>query len=56
MDRRQFLVRALATGAAAVGASTLRGTPALAAAGSGSMGARTSAERFLLRSGRRALA
>jgi len=56
MDRRQFLVRAVATGAVAVGAGALRGTPALAATGSGSTGARSSAERFLLGTARRALA
>jgi len=58
MDRRQFLVGVLATGAAAtVGATALRGTPALGATASGSTGgAMSSAEQFLLGTARRATA
>lgn len=56
MDRRQFLVRAIATGTVAVGAVALRDTPALASTGHGSTTARSSAEKFLLGTARRALA
>lgn len=54
MDRRQFLVGVLATGAAAVGAAALRGTPALGSTGTTS--ALSSAEQFLLGTARRAVA
>lgn len=56
MDRRQFLVRVVATGAAAVGAGALRGTPALASTGSRPTSAPSSAGQFLLGTARRALA
>jgi len=56
MDRRQFLVGVLATGAATAGATALRGSPALGATRTGSTSAQASAAHFLLGTGRRALA
>ncbi len=57
MDRRQFLVRVVATGAATVGAAALSGTPAFASTGSGSTSASSSsAAQFLLGTARRKLA
>jgi hypothetical protein len=56
MDRRQFLVGVLATGAATVGAAALSGSPAMAANAAGKTKTQASAAQFLLGSARRALA
>lgn len=56
MDRRQFLVRVVTTGAAAVGVAALNGSPALASTKSGSARTQPSTAQFLLGTGRRALA
>lgn len=56
MDRRQFLRGVLATGAAAVSATALRGTSAVASTGPSSVSAPSSAAQFLLGTARRAKA
>jgi hypothetical protein len=55
MQRRQFLVRVLATGAAAFGVAAATGTPAIGATRSDATTRLSSAESWLLSTGRRAL-